>query len=268
MSEIKDIVSLSSRMAAAVRAIETQRADGLFQDPLAAKLAGDELIAEVAPTTQQYEDNGTPVIIVRTRFFDDFLKQEAAGIRQVVLLGAGMDTRAFRLSWPADTHLFELDRSEVLEYKNSILGDALSQCYRSSLGVDIRSSWEEQLIAQGYRIDMPTVWIMEGLLYYLNEVDVQALLTTVTQLSVSGSWIGADLLNSYFVANNTGELSQHWKYGCDEPEKLFATYHWQASVLQAGDEGAHFGRFTRPMQPREIKDVPHYFFVKAHLEKP
>lgn len=179
-----------------------------------------------------------------------------------------MDTRAFRLSWPADTHLFELDRPEVLEYKNSILGGTPSQCYRSSLGVDIRTSWAEQLIAQGYRTDTPTVWLMEGLLYYLSETEVQALLTTITQLSACNSWIGADLLNSYFVSNNTGAISQHWKYGCDEPEKLFATYQWKASVLQAGDEGAHFGRFTRPMQPREVKDAPHYFFVKACLEKP
>ncbi|MBW4630929.1 MAG: class I SAM-dependent methyltransferase [Iphinoe sp. HA4291-MV1] len=93
MSQIKDLVSLSSRMAAAVRAIETQRPDGLFKDPdpLAAILAGDDIIAEIAPGAQQYEDKGTPIVPVRTRFFDDFLMSQVAQIRQVVILGAGMD---------------------------------------------------------------------------------------------------------------------------------------------------------------------------------
>ncbi len=72
MSEIKDLVSLSSRMMAAVRAIETQRPDGLFKDPLAALLAGEDIIAEITPSAQKYEDKGTPMVIVRTRFFDDF----------------------------------------------------------------------------------------------------------------------------------------------------------------------------------------------------
>jgi O-methyltransferase involved in polyketide biosynthesis len=53
MPEIKDPVGLSSRIMAAVRAIETQRPDRLFEDPLAALLAGDEIIAEVIPTAKE-----------------------------------------------------------------------------------------------------------------------------------------------------------------------------------------------------------------------
>ncbi|MGB7443643.1 MAG: hypothetical protein WA919_21480 [Coleofasciculaceae cyanobacterium] len=58
-------------------------------------------------------------------------------------------------------------------------------------------------------------------------------------------------------------MSKHWKYGCDEPENLLSTYNWEASVLQAGDEGANYGRFIHKLQPRHILDSPHYFFVKA-----
>ncbi|NET59597.1 MAG: SAM-dependent methyltransferase [Symploca sp. SIO2E6] len=266
MSETQDLVSLSSRMMAAVRAIETQRNDGLFKDPLAAKLAGEELIAEITPSAQKYEDNGTPIVIVRTRFFDDFLMSEAASIRQVVILGAGMDTRAFRLPWQSDTQIYELDRPEVMEYKTSVLGDIQSKCERHLISVDLTEPWAEQLIASGYQVEIPSVWLMEGVLYYLSDQEVHKLLKVITQLSVPLSWLGADLINSYFVWKSTGKLSQHWQYGCDEPEKLLSTYNWEASVLQAGEEGANYGRFTNKLQPRHVKDVPHYFFVKASLK--
>ena len=267
MSIAKDLVSLSSRMMAAVRAIETQRPDGLFKDPLAALLAGEDIIAEITPSAQQYEDNGKPVVIVRTRFFDDFLMSEAASIRQIVILGAGMDSRAFRLPWPSDTHLYELDRPEVLEYKMSVLGNIQSKCHRHLIPVDIRESWADKLIASGYQVEIPCIWLMEGILYYLSENEVYELLKIITQLSAQESWLGADLINSYFVSNSTGELSQHWKYGCDEPEKLLSTYNWEASVLQAGEQGANYGRFTHKFQPRNVLDAPHYFFVKAVLLK-
>ncbi len=177
-----------------------------------------------------------------------------------------MDTRAFRLPWSSETHIYELDRPEVLEYKASVLGENPSKCHRHLISVDIRETWSDQLIASGYQVELPCIWLMEGFLYYLSEKEVQELLKTITQLSAQQSWLCADLINSYFVSNSTGELSQNWKYGCDEPEKLLSTYNWEASVLQAGDEGANYGRFTYKFQPRNVLDVPHYFFVTAVKE--
>lgn len=265
MAEIQNIVSLSSRIMAVGRAIETERPDGLFKDPLAKMLAGDDIIAEITPKVQEYEDRGTPIIPVRTRFFDDFLISKAAEIQQVVILGAGMDARAFRLPWQSNTHVYELDNPEVIEYKNSVLANAESKCHRHSCGVDIRESWSEKLLNQGYQITTPTIWLMEGFIYYLSETEVHELLKTMTQLSSPGSWFLADLINSYFVSKSKEELSNHWKFGCDEPEKLLSAYNWEASVLQAGDEGASYGRFTHKFQPRDVLDAPHYFFVKAVL---
>ena len=265
MTEIKDVVSLSSRMMAVARAIETQRPDGLFKDPLAAVLAGEEMIAKIAPSVQKYEDQGMPMVIVRTHFFDEFLMSNRSSIKQVVILGAGMDTRAFRLPWQSDTHLYEIDRPEVLEYKASVLGNIQtniqSKCHHHLVSVDIRETWADQLIASGYQVEIPSIWLMEGFLYYLSEKEVQELLTRISQLSTQESWLCADLINSYFVSNSTEKLSQHWKYGCDEPEKLLSTYNWKASVLQAGDEGASYGRFTYKFQPRNVLDVTHYFFL-------
>lgn len=266
MSKLQDIVSRSSLMAAAVRAIETKRNDGLFKDPLAEKLAGEDVITEVAPHAQDYEDRGTPLIIVRTRFFDDFLMNEVYSIPQIVILGAGMDTRAFRLSWQKDTHIFELDRPEVLEYKTSILQNIESKCYRHLIPTDIRESWAEKLIESGFQVNIPSVWIMEGFLYYLDENEVHQLLKTITELSTPHSWIAGDLINSYFVSKKSEDLSLHWKYGCDDPEQLFTPHNWKALVVQAGDEGANYGRFTHKFEPKEVLNVPHYFFVKAFLK--
>lgn len=263
MTEIKDLVSLSSRAMAVARAIETQRPDGLFKDPLAAILAGEDIIAEFTPKVQQYEDNGAPLVPVRTRFFDDFLLSKIDQIRQVVILGAGMDTRAFRLPWHPQTYIYELDRTEVIQYKESILNKIPSKCYRRCIETDIRGAWSDLLLSQGYQLEVPSVWIMEGFIYYLSETEVHELLKIISQLSTSGSWILADMLNSFFISHKTGDLSEYWKYGCDHPEKLFSTYNWDTSVVQAGEEEASYGRFTHKFPPRDILDAPHYFFVKA-----
>ncbi|WP_427159913.1 SAM-dependent methyltransferase [Aliinostoc sp. HNIBRCY26] len=268
MPETRNWVAFSARMAAAVRAIETQRPDALFRDPLAAKLAGEEVIAEVSPSTQEYEDRGTPLISVRTRFFDDFLMSEAAQIRQVVILGAGMDTRAFRLPFYPEACVYELDNSEVLQYKNAVLADTPSQCDRHTIEVDIRETWTDLLIAQGFQVEIPTVWLMEGFLYYLSESEVNELLSKINNLSASGSFLAADLIGSFFLAQNNGELSKHWKFGCDEPETFFALHSWQTSVVQAGEDGSSYGRFTYKFPPRDVPNSPRYFFVKGVFHKP
>src|SRR5262245_11147134 len=112
------LLGLTARHTAAARARESQREDHLFNDPWAERLAGPEGKAWVE---QQSFDSGI-TIIVRTRFFDDFLMRvsAASSLRQVVLLAAGLDTRAYRLPWPNHTHLFEVDQPQVLEYKEQI----------------------------------------------------------------------------------------------------------------------------------------------------
>lgn len=266
MSNIKDAVSYSSRIMAAVRALETQRPDRLFEDPLAALLAGEEAIARTLPTAKEYQEKGTPVVAVRTRFFDDFLMAHTAQKSQVVILGAGMDTRAFRLAWHPDTHLYELDKPEVLEYKESVLGNHQALCHRHSLSVDLTQTWSAKLIATGYQINIPSIWLLEGVLYYFNETDVYNLLRTISDLSAKGSWFGADLINRKLMLQSGEGLGQYWHYGCDEPETLLASYGWNASVIHPGDQEAHFGRYTYKYPPRDVPDVKRHFYIRAKKE--
>ncbi|HBB33862.1 MAG TPA: SAM-dependent methyltransferase [Cyanobacteria bacterium UBA8803] len=272
MSEIDNSLSRIPLVMAAKRAIEMERSDRLFEDYFAVQLADSELTALIEKWQKQGGDIArckalrTRFVAVRTRFFDDFLLSVVAQLRQVVILGAGMDTRAFRLPWPSATHLYEVDRPEVLERKNLVLKDSTPQCYREAIAADLGQPWSHLLINKGYKPDLPTVWLMEGLLMYLNKPEVNDLLKTISDLSVPGSYLGADLVSvkSLEVAlKSNGLIRQHWRFGTDEPEKLFSIHGWQASVLQPGDEGANFGRYTKKLPSLEVPGLRRSFFVTA-----
>src|SRR5215469_1299553 len=119
---------------AAVRAHESARANPLFRDPWAASLAGQEGQVWRERMTGGKEANEVGLVI-RTRFFDDFLQRVTweHQVLQVVLMAAGLDTRAFRLPWPPHTRLFELDLPPVFERKERLLmaAGAVPACQRS-----------------------------------------------------------------------------------------------------------------------------------------
>lgn len=265
MSEVKKVkVSFTAKVMAAVRAIETQRPDALFSDFFAAQLAGADTIQAAIPRVEEYEKQGRPFISVRTRFFDDFLMNH--DIRQVVLLGAGMDTRAFRLNWQAGTHIYEIDHSDVLDYKESVLAAIAPHCTRHSICADLtQSHWSQLLLEQGYQSSEPSIWLLEGLLYYLNSTQVHNLLTKIKNLAIAGSWFGADVINS-LILNGSDEWAKYWQSSCDHPESFFANYGWQASVIQPGEEGASFGRFTYQFPNRSVPESAHIFFVTAYRQ--
>jgi O-methyltransferase involved in polyketide biosynthesis len=107
---------------------------------------------------------------------------------------------------------------------------------------------------------------MEGLLIYLKEEKVNSLLETIADLSVTGSYLGADLVSTKSVqlGVESQDIRKNWRFGTDLPEQLFAKYDWKASVCQPGDEGASFGRYTEPLPPREVPEMRRAFFVTAN----
>src|SRR5262249_46587184 len=140
---------------AAVRGHESMRADRLFYDPWATQLAGGEGEAWWQGLSPQQREGGAMFQPIRTRFFDDVL-QRASGqnrIRQVMLLAAGLDTRAFRMQWPEGTRLFEVDQPTILAEKARRLGEAGARatCERVPVGVDLLApSWPDELTAAGF----------------------------------------------------------------------------------------------------------------------
>jgi methyltransferase (TIGR00027 family) len=194
-------VSRTAIGVAWLRAQERLRPDRLFDDPYAADFViGAREVTERA--REEAGDQGRKIgalfglqVVVRTRFYDDYLLTAAAGgVRQVVLLAAGLDTRAFRLDWPDGVRLFELDLPELLDFKERILASrsAVARCERVVLPADLRADWVTPLTEAGFRPEEPTAWLVEGLLVYLSAEEATRLLTTVTELSAPGSRISCE----------------------------------------------------------------------------
>jgi methyltransferase (TIGR00027 family) len=197
--EVPTGVGVTAVGMAWIRARESARHDRLFDDPYAeafvaaargAEAAADPADSEVLAQFMALADSHG---VQRTRFFDDYLTRATAeGHRQFVLLAAGLDTRAHRLSWPAGTRLFELDLPDLLAFKQAVLDSrhATARCERIVVPADLAGDWSAALIHAGLRPRRRTVWLLEGLLPYLDAEQAGRLLATVGDLSASGSLLG------------------------------------------------------------------------------
>ncbi len=190
-------------MVAASRAMASRAKHPLIKDPFAlplvravgvdllSRLAGGELTADdldgdAGMGMQRMTDN----MAIRTMFFDEFfLDATAAGIRQAVILASGLDSRAYRLPWPAGTTVYEIDQPDVIEFKTRTLADlgAEPTAQRRAVAIDLRHDWPTALTAARFDPSRPTAWSAEGLLGYLPPEAQDRLLDTITALSAPGS---------------------------------------------------------------------------------
>jgi methyltransferase (TIGR00027 family) len=132
---------------------------------------------------------------VRTHFFDAYFADAvAAGIRQVVILASGLDSRAYRLDWPAGTTVYEIDQPQVLDYKSSTLADngVTPSAERREVAIDLREDWPAALRAAGFDPAQRTAWLAEGLLMYLPAEAQDKLFTQIGELSPAGSRVSAE----------------------------------------------------------------------------
>ncbi len=267
-----DLLASTAHWTAAVRAKESLREDRLFNDPSAITLAGKEGEEWAA---QRVGDFGVTTMTVRTRFFDDFLQHVAGSyaIRQIVLLAAGLDTRAFRLPWPKQTRFFELDQPHVLQDKERVLTAAGAQptCQRQTIAVDLTGPWIETLIKAGFNAYQPSGWLLEGFLFYLPTESVTHLLDEVTSLAAPGSWMGFDIMNSTTLTSPPmrpwiemqANAGAPWMGTIDDPEDVLARRGWKARLIQLGEAEANYGRWSYPIIPRAVPHMPRYWLVTA-----
>jgi len=241
----------------------------LFYDPWAAALGGEEGLAWV----EQRSANSVIPIVLRTRFFDDFLQRIVAdhGIRQAVLMGAGLDTRAFRLSWPQQMRLFELDQASVLKYKEQILRSVAATpiCERKTIAANLLASWEAALIYAGYDPQQPSGWLLEGFLFYLSTENGIQLLDRAMSLAAGGSFVGFDIINSTTL---TSALTQDWvamqaNSGApwigtmDDPAAFLSARGWEATLTLLGAPEANYDRWPYPIMPATVPGMPCLWFV-------
>jgi methyltransferase (TIGR00027 family) len=136
---------------------------------------------------------------VQTRFFDTFFTSAADhGIRQAVIVAAGLDSRAYRLQWPTGTTVFELDQPKVLEFKARVLAEhgARPATQRTAVAADLRSDWPAALTAAGFDPGIPAAWSVEGVLPYLTGAAQDALFARIDHLSAPGSRLAIGALGS------------------------------------------------------------------------
>lgn len=300
--EITESVGATALGVAAARAAETESATPLISDPFARVFldaAGEGIwtwfaapadlpaeVVELEPDVKARMQGMVDYMAARTAFFDQvFLDAARAGIAQVVILAAGLDSRAWRLAWPDGITVYELDQPRVLEFKSSTLAahGAEPTCRLISVPVDLRHDWPAALQQAGFDPSAPSVWSAEGLLPFLPAVAQELLFERVQALGGPGSRIaveapGPDFLDQEAYAKRREsmkrvrdlmaklrpdvqlpEVQDLWYF--EEREDVadwLGRHGWDVSVTPAEELMASYGRTP----PRDVEDAaPQTLFV-------
>lgn len=247
-------ISATAVAVAHFRALESAREDALFHDPLAALFVEASGLPIGAIGLSDVTSNRVYLsVAVRTQWLDTAVAAAvAAGCGQVVILGAGLDTRSRRLDVPAETRFFDVDLAPVLSFKREVLeANAAPGTPATDVAADLTSSgWPTQLLAAGFDPSQPAAWIVEGLLIYFDSATNDELITAVSGLSAPGS----RLLCAHFGPGSlteaqTKEMTQRtaaagfgFKSHIDDPRAWLSRWGWEASATTIKQHGAVIGR--------------------------
>jgi len=230
--DLASSVGATATMVAASRALASRDPDPLLDDRFAEPLVravGHSFFVRMLDGQIPLDNDDMPMtlqqrreqIAVRTRFFDDFFQAATtAGIRQAVILAAGLDARAYRLRWPAGTVIFEVDQPEVIAFKTDTLArlGAEPTAEHRTVGIDLRDDWPTALRNSGFDTASPAAWIAEGLLPYLPPEAQDRLLDNITALSAPGSRLATENITdmSVFTDERARAMRNTWRrHGLD-----------------------------------------------------
>jgi methyltransferase (TIGR00027 family) len=263
-------VGATATMVAASRAVASQGPDALLDDPFADPLVravGLDPFIRIIDGELDVEDDAlfnrkarAQQITVRTRFFDDFFTGAGEdGVRQAVILASGLDTRAYRLRWPAGTVVYEIDQPQVLAFKTDTLANigAEPTAERRPVAIDLRDDWPAALRDAGFDTSRPTAWSAEGLLPYLPPEAQDRLFDNITALSAPGSRLATEHVPdpNAFSDERLARISERWqRFGFDlDAADLFyrgernvvvdylSTHGWEVTAHPARDLYARNG---------------------------
>jgi len=197
-------VGYTALLVAGWRALHAVSAQPLVADEYAKyfiEASADPYLAGVLanPGTSDSETAFPRLYGVQTRFFDDFFGSAGdAGIRQAVIVAAGLDSRAYRLEWPYQTTVFEIDLPKVLEFKGRVLSErgAAPKARRREVAADLRTDWPTPLRAAGFDPESASAWSVEGILPYLTDDAQSTLFTRITELCAPGSRVAVGALGT------------------------------------------------------------------------
>jgi methyltransferase (TIGR00027 family) len=280
--DIATSVGATAVMVALARAAETASDDPLIRDQFAEPLVSTPQLDGVREQVTAWwagpdADDDPDLAVdsrhminyqaVRTHFFDAYFADATqAGIRQAVILAAGLDSRAYRLDWPAGTVVYEIDLPKVLEYKADTLAEhgAAPVVDRRPVPIDLRHDWPQALRDAGFDTTRPTAWLAEGLLPFLPAAAQEAMFASIDALSGPGSRLAVE--NFGVDAEKRREAEQKWQElkakreargqdtsfnpfdlwfedeGRPDCADWFAARGWSTRTVTARDEGQRLGR--------------------------
>ena len=301
--DIATSVGTTAVMVAAARATETDSSDPLIRDPYAKLLVSEAgtgvwetmLDGSVIAKVESIDPEAAAVFqhmrsyqAVRTHFFDaHFSAAVAAGIRQVVILASGLDSRAYRLDWPAGTTVYEIDQPKVLAYKTATLAEhgATPSADRREVPIDLRQDWPAALRGEGFDPQAPTAWLAEGLLMYLPGEAQDRLFAQITELSPRGSRLAVETAASH-ADDRRQEMRDRFQRVADElgiertVDIQDLIYHdenravvadwlnehgWRATAQNSGDEMRRLDRWVDGVPMADDKQAFAQFVTAERL---
>lgn len=239
LSDENATIPFTARLMAYYRAKEYKNNKPLIIDPFAERLAGD--ITPFLNKHKRYTEMDYP--LVRSSYIEEKLLRPWCNVNaksQIVLLGAGLDTRVYRFE-PLQTNkhtIFEIDFPIVIQYKEEILKDEQLFCGLRRLSADLsKLEWISDLVQSGFSVDIPTFWILEGLVYYMEQEVVASLLTKIADISAGTNQIFVDICIPALAEVELGPFSKHFKWGLSikDAPSFFATVGWNVSCSYADD---------------------------------
>ena len=236
--DLASSVGATATGVAVGRALASRAANPLINDPFAEPLVravGVDFFTRLAngeldPADVDDNDSAfgmrrmSDMMAVRTRFFDEFFMQATnSGIRQAVILASGLDARAYRLPWPAETTVYEIDQPRVIEFKTQTLQTlgATTTADRRAVAIDLRQDWPAALRQAGFDATQPTAWSAEGLLVFLPSDAQDRLLDNISASSAAGSRFASENMPDVSQAETTMQsrmqtLTDRWRqHGLD-----------------------------------------------------
>jgi len=243
---------------AVIRAKETQRPDRLFEDQFASVFVRAAHLDYRGPKDEEMQQRLIRLahwVTVRTRFLDELLLRACnEGCRQVVVLGAGLDARAFRLAWPSGLALWEVDTAEMFAFKEQVIRDAgwRAVCKRTPIETDLVGDWSSDLLAGGYDPTAPVAWLAEGLFSYLPFEVVDSIVAETSRLSVPRSRFGCTLgapgaprtaRETAADADRPNDFAALWISTAPENSTEWLNTHgWRADTFDPSERSFLYGR--------------------------
>jgi methyltransferase (TIGR00027 family) len=264
------------------RALEADTEQPLFVDPLARALAGKKGFAwheELRSTTwPPYAAGPAPEQSILTRYYDDALQAAVAelALMQIVLLGAGLDVRAFRLRWPSKLVFFEVDHDAVLEHKELALRRrrAKPTCDRRVVRANLPGAWTAKLLAAGFDARRPAAFLIPTWLVRFDAATVERVFRDLREIACAGSWLGVDFFSRDTIESPFMQpLFKKFvalgypppRFGVQEPEAFLAERGWDAQCVVLGGPEASYGRWRYGYTPRTTPDrgIPRNYLAVA-----